>query len=197
VVPFTREFLRHLLLFCSHAVTGSKLCHLVPLFKHVHSHAGYLWRIPQVECRQVMPDDPNGQTARNNTTAAVCCELKTGGVPCDLCGCEVLLVDRGEYQVTAGHFARTSFLAYFLSQAHKVFIPLQVHRRPEVLCGGSGLFSERADPAHGDDKGAGLQGRRSNPRENLAGFELCGARCRVRYCAGGWISDPNFVPRCR
>jgi hypothetical protein len=51
-----------------------------------------------------MPHDPNEQTARNNTTAAVCCEVKKGVVPC-----EVLLFDRGEYQVTAAHFARTDF----------------------------------------------------------------------------------------
>jgi hypothetical protein len=35
---------------------------------------------------------------------------------------------------------------------------------------GWGLLFERADPEHGHDKGAGVQGRRSNPRENLAGL---------------------------
>jgi hypothetical protein len=49
-----------------------------------------------------------------------------------------------------------------------------------VCGGGGGLFSEHADPAHGDDKGAGLQRRRrSTSRENLAGFGLCGTRRRV------------------
>ena len=52
----------------------------------------------------MMPHDPNEQTARNNTTAAVRCELKKGVVPC-----EILLCDRGECHVTPAHFARTNF----------------------------------------------------------------------------------------
>jgi hypothetical protein len=51
-----------------------------------------------------MSHDPNEQTARNNTTAAVRCEMKKGVVPC-----EVVLFDRGECQVTSAHFARTNF----------------------------------------------------------------------------------------
>jgi hypothetical protein len=38
------------------------------------------------------------------------------------------------------------------------------------ICGGGGVLFERVDPEHGHDKGAGLQGRSSNPRENLAGL---------------------------
>jgi hypothetical protein len=51
--------------------------------------------------------------------------------------------------------------------------------------GGAGLFSERADPAHGHDKGVGfLQCRRSNPRENMWGFGLCDARdAEIQNCA--------------
>jgi hypothetical protein len=107
----------------------------VPLFKHVHSH-DYLWRIPQVECRQVMPDDSNGQTARNNTTAAVCCELKKEVVPC-----EVLLFDRGEYQVTAGHFARTNF--GFWSCVYRPPLVFQVVRS-QISCLGAFSIAQRA-----------------------------------------------------
>jgi hypothetical protein len=39
-----------------------------------------------------------------------------------------------------------------------------------------GVLFERADPEHGHDKGARLQGHRSNPRESPAGFDLYGAR---------------------
>jgi hypothetical protein len=60
-----------------------------------------------------------------------------------------------------------------------------------VYVGGCGcvcVFSERADPAHGHNKETGLQGRRSNPRENLTGFELCGARCRP----SGTVAPSDF-----
>jgi hypothetical protein len=82
--------------------------------------------------------------------------------------------DRDGCHVSGPYFPRTKFLAYSRGpiSSDKVILLLQVHRRPEVLyvCVGGGLLFERADPEHGHDKGAGLQGRRSNPRENLAGL---------------------------
>jgi hypothetical protein len=55
----------------------------------------------------------------------------------------------------------------------------------QKFCGKSGLFSERADPAHGYDKGAGLQVRRSNPREHLAGFDYVVRDAEFGIAPGG------------
>ena len=50
---------------------------------------------------------------------------------------------------------------------------------------GWGLLFERADPEHGHDKGAGLQGRRSNPRENLAGLSYVVRDAEFGIAPGG------------
>ena len=56
-----------------------------------------------------------------------------------------------------------------------------------------GLFYERADPAHGFDKGAGLRSGRSKPRVEISVGIKSRDRRRSSELPQAGISDPIFV----
>jgi hypothetical protein len=103
--------------------------------------------------------------------------------------------DQDECHISGTYFPRTKF---WLVSSDKInFAPSGPLKARSSVCGGGGggVLFERADPEYGHDKGAGLHGRRSNPRENLAGFELSGARRRDSELRQVVICDPSFVFR--
>jgi hypothetical protein len=166
--------------------------HLVGVIRtprHVVSSGSCVIKPPAVSEDYICPSLPDMKLARGCHLGMPSC-LRSRGT--------------GEYRVTGTHFlVRVLGPFPLIRYMSDYFAPSGSSRDSKArgsLCvwGGGGYFlsAPTRHPAHAHDTGAGLQGRRSNPRENLAGFELCIMWCEMpRFgIAPGGDFRPKFRP---